>query len=85
MILIGGTDEFIIGSVHKIPDPFDLGRHVIDKLFRSDAGFLGLQLDLLAVLVGSGLEKHIIALLSLETGDAVCENDLVGVSDMRLA
>ena len=85
MIIIGGADEFIIRSVHEIPDPFDLRRYVIDKLLRSNAGFLSLQLDLLAVLVGSGLEKYIVALLSLETGDAVCENDLVSVSDMRLA
>ena len=57
---------------------------MINKLLRSDASLLGFQLDLLTVLIGSGLEEYIIALLSLETGNAVCENDLVGVSDMRL-
>ena len=38
-----------------------------------------------AMLIGSGLEEYIVALLTFEAGDAVREYDLVGVSDVRLA
>ena len=37
------------------------------------------------MLVGTGLEADIVALLPLKTRDAVCQYDLVGVADMRLA
>ena len=37
------------------------------------------------MLIGSGLETDIVALSSLKTGNAVCQHDLVGVSDMWLA
>ena len=37
------------------------------------------------MLIGSGLEEYIVALLTFEAGDAVREYDLVGVSDVRLA
>ena len=37
------------------------------------------------MLIGTGLEADIIALLSLKTRDAVCKHDLIGVADMRLA
>ena len=36
------------------------------------------------MLIGTGLEADIIALLSLKTRDAVCKHDLIGVADMRL-
>ena len=34
MIIIGGADEFVIGSVHQIPDPFDLSGYVVHIFFR---------------------------------------------------
>mgnify|MGYP007008369878 CR=1 FL=1 len=37
MILICGTDEFIIGSVHEVPDLLDLSCDTINKLLRSHA------------------------------------------------
>ena len=85
MILVCGTDKFIIGSIHQIPDGLDLSGHIVYIFLRCDAGFLRFQLDLLSMLVGTGLEKHIIALLSFKTGDGICQNDLVSISDMRLA
>ena len=85
MILVCGTDKLIIGSVHQIPDGLDLSGHIVYIFLRCDAGFLRFQLDLLSMLVGTGLEKHIIALLSFKTGDGICQNYLVGVADMRLA
>ena len=35
MIGIGGTDEFVVGSVHQIPDCLDLTCHIVYKLLRS--------------------------------------------------
>ena len=35
MIGISGTDEFVVGSVHQIPDCLDLTCHIVYKLLRS--------------------------------------------------
>ena len=37
------------------------------------------------MLVGTGLEKDIVSLSSLITGNGIRQHDLVGISDMRLA
>ena len=37
------------------------------------------------MLIGAGLETHIVALRSLVTRNAVCQYDLIGISDMRFA
>ena len=37
MVIICGTDEFIIGSVHEIPDFLDLSCDAINELLRSHA------------------------------------------------
>ena len=37
MVIICGTDEFIIGSVHEIPDLLDLTCNVVNELLRSYA------------------------------------------------
>ena len=39
----------------------DLARDLVDKLLRRDACFLCLLLNLLAVLVGAGLEEYVVA------------------------
>ena len=39
MVFICSTDEFIIGSIHQIPDPSDLCRYVVYKFLWSDACF----------------------------------------------
>ena len=85
MILVCGTDEFIIGGIHQIPDPLDLGSHAVHKLLGSHAGFLGLQLNFLSVLIGTRLEKDIVPLHPFVPGDAVRQHDLIRISNMRLA
>ena len=85
VIIIGGADEFIIGSIHQIPDALNLAGYIVHEFLRSNACLLSLQLDLLAVLVGSGLEKYVVALQSPETGDSVRQHDLIGVADVGLA
>ena len=37
VIGIGGTDEFVVGSIHQIPDSLDLGGYVVYKFFWCDA------------------------------------------------
>ena len=85
VIGVGGTDEFVVGRIHQIPDSLDLGGYVVYEFFWRDPCLFCFQLDLLAMLIGSGLEEYIVALLTFEAGDAVREYDLVGVSDVRLA
>lgn len=80
MILISSTDEFVIGSIHEIPDSLDLAGCIVDEFLRSNAGVFRLQFDFLAMLIGSGLEEHIITLKSLIAGNTVCQNDLIGVA-----
>ena len=64
MVVVGGADEAVIADVHQLPQILDaLGAldDVIDELLRRNAGLLGLQLDLLAVLVGAGQELDVVA------------------------
>ena len=85
MICICGTDELVIGCIHQIPDSLDLCGYVVYVFLRGDACFFGFQLDLLTMLVSTGLEEYIVSLLSFEAGDTVCQYDLVGITDMGLA
>ena len=85
VIRIRGADELVVGGVHQIPDSLNLPCHIVHKLLWRHAGFLGLQLDLLPVLVGSGLEEHVIPLAPLVPGNGICQHDLVGVPDVGLA
>ena len=83
MVCICGTDELVIRSVHQIPDSLDLCGYVVYIFLRCDACFFCFQLNLLTMFIGTGLEEYIVSLLSFETGDTVCQYDLIGVSDMR--
>ena len=81
---IGGADEAVIGGVHQVPDVLDLTCHVVHVLLGRDAGGFRLLLDLLTVLVGTGLEVDVVAGLALVTGDGVCQHDLIGIADVGL-
>ena len=85
VICISGTNKFIIGSIHEIPDPFDLTGYIIYKFLRRNSCFRSLQLNLLSMLIGSCLEENIITLLSLISGNGICQNNFVSITDMRLA
>ena len=85
MVIVCGPDKLVIGRVHQIPQSLDRTRHIIHKLLRRDTRFLCFQLDLLPVLIRSRLEKDIVTVLSLKTGNAVGQHDLIAVADMRLA
>ena len=82
MVLVCGADELVVGGVHQIPDALNLSGDLIHKSLGAHPCGLGLLLDLLAVLVRTRLEKYIISLGPLVPGNAVRENDLIGVADV---
>ena len=81
---VGGADELVVGGVHQVPDCLDFARDLVNVLLRRDAGSLCLLLDLLAVLIGAGLEIDIVAGHALIARDRVGQHDFVGVADVRL-
>ena len=85
VVAVGGADEVIVGHAHQVELLLDDGGHLVHELLGGDAFGLGLQLVFLAVLVGAGLEEHVIALQALEPGDGVRQDDLVHVADVGLA
>mgnify|MGYP007134721613 CR=1 FL=1 len=87
MVVIGRADEAVIADVHQFPQILDaLGAFddVVDELLRGDACFFGFQLDLLAVLIGTGQELDIVALQALVAGHGVGGHGAVGVADVQL-
>ena len=85
VVVVGRADELVVRGVHDVPVRADDLRDLVDVFLRRDAGGLRLFLDLLAVLVGAGLEEHVVALEALEARDAVGEHDLIRVADVRAA
>ena len=83
VILVRGADELVVGGVHQIPDGPDVAGHPVHVGLRLHPRLLGLLLDLLAVLVGAGLEEHVVAHEPLVAGDGVRQHDLVHVADVR--
>ena len=85
MIIVRGTDKFVVRSIHQIPDPANLTGNVVHKFLRSNSRFLSFQLNLLSMLVRSCLEEHIVSLLTFKTRDTVRQHCLISISDMRFA
>ena len=83
VVSVCGTDEFVIGCVHQIPDSLDLTGYVVYEFLWCDSCFFCFELDLLTMLVSSCLEKYIVSFLSLVTCDRICQYDLIGIADMR--
>ena len=79
---IRGTDEFIIGSVHQVPDPPDFSGSPVHEFLRGHSCGLGLLLNLLTVLICSGLEEYIISLFPFIPGNAVSQNNLIGIANV---
>ena len=87
MVVVGGADEAVIGDVHQLPQiqhaPGAL-HDIVHKGFGLHARLPGLVLDLLAVLVGAGEEKHVAALQPFIAGHGVGGHGTVGVADVEL-
>ena len=87
VVVIGGADEAVVGNIHQLPQvPHALFavHDLIHKGLGGHAGFFGLGLDLLAVLVGAGEEHDVVALEALIAGDGVRGHGAVAMADMEL-
>ena len=84
MVRIRGTDKLIIRYVQQVAQTANGSCHIIHKLFGSHARFLCLDLNLLPVLVCTGLEENIISFLSLKPCNTVCQYDFIIIANMRL-
>ena len=85
VIFLCGTHELVIGGVHQIPDGMNFSYHLIHEFLGSLPRILGLPLDFLTMLIGSGHEKYVIALITLEAGNGISQDNLIGIPDMRLS
>ena len=85
VVRFGGTHKAIVGRVHEVPDTLNFRRYLVDIRLRRHTGIFCLALNLLTVLVCSGLKIYVIALFALKAGNCVRQNNLIGISDVRLA
>ena len=87
MVVIGGADETVVGDVHQLPqvqNALFTGDDVVNELLGSDACFLCLLFNLLAVLVSTGQELDVVALQTLVAGHGIGCHGAVSVTDMEL-
>ena len=85
VLFIGGSDEPVIGCPHQVPEMADNTGSLIHKFFGGQAFFNGTCFNLLAVLIASGLEMHIISVSFLISGYRIRQHDLIAVTDVRFA
>ena len=83
--LLGGADECVVRAIHSLDHCLEARHIAFDQLargeFLADRGLL----HLLAVLVGSGEEEHVVAVEPHEAGDRIGGDRLVGVADVGRA
>ena len=84
MIIVRCTDEFVVRSVHQIPDTLDLSRCLIHEFLRCGEILKCFNLDLLTMFVSSCLETYVVSDVSLVSGNAVCKYNLIRIAYMRL-
>ena len=87
MVIVGGADEAVVGDVHQLPQIQNAPvaqNDVVNELLGSDAGLLGLLLDLLAVLVCSGKELDIVAHQPLVAGHGIGGHGAVSMADVQI-
>ena len=85
MIRVGRADKAVVGCSHQVPETLDLGCDFVDKFLGALARAGCPGLDLLTVLVGACHETDVKTVCPLIACNAVRQNDLVAVADMRLA
>ena len=85
MITVRGANEFVVGSVHQIPDTSDVCGDSVDEFLGSNFCRFGFELDFFAVLVRARLEHYVITLRSAKTRKEIRQHDFVSVADVRFA
>ena len=83
VIFICSPDKTVIRGIHQIPNVFHSSGNLVHILLGGDSGFLRLDLNLLSMLIRSGLKIDVIPLLTFKPGNAVCQYYLIGISNMR--
>ena len=83
--LVGGADEVVVFHLHQLPQILGVSHDFIHISLGGNALFLGLALDLLAVLVRAGQKIGIVALHFLKARHGVGRHGGVGVTDVHVA
>ena len=84
MLRVRRADKLVVGSAHQLPDPPDLPGDSVHVFLGRDPSRFGAVLNLLAMLVGTGQEKDILAFQAMVTGDRIGQDDFIAVPDMGL-
>ena len=85
MVLVRCSDELVIGCVERVADTFYLPCNLVNIFFRCYAGSLGVFFNFLAVLIGSGEHKNVIAAKALIARDCIGQHNFIAVADMRFS
>ena len=84
MIIIGRADKAVIGDVHELPQGMEAVNNLIHILLRGDALLGSLALYLLAVLIRTGQEVHVIPRKTLVACKRIGIDGAVGMPDVQL-
>src|SRR6202012_5812320 len=83
MTRLGGTDVVVVGDAHAIPEGAKGGGDLVGELERRDAGGSGRAFNLLAVLIGAGQKKSVVAEQAVTASDHVGRNGRVRMAYVR--
>ena len=83
VVLVGGADEPVEGRAEGELSVAEVLRVVVSELFGGDAEFVRRLQHLQPVLVRAGAEEDIVIVQSLEPGDRVGRNVLIGMPDVN--
>ena len=82
VLFIGGTYEFIIFALVKIPKVLYSACDLINVLLRGNTACFRLGLNLLSVFVGTGQKEYVIALFLFISGNGIRKYYFVNIADM---
>jgi len=80
---LGRADEVVVRDVQTTKKILVLRGDAVGEYMRREPGLLGSALHLLAVLVGSGQEEHIVTRKPARAGDRVGDHRRVRVAQVR--
>ena len=82
---LGGADEIVVRAAERRDHGAKNIRVAVGQRLRRNAFLFGRLLHLQPVLVGTGQEKHVLAVEPVKTRQRVGGDHRIGVADMRLA
>ena len=84
VVIVGGADKAVVGYAHELPEILEGSYYLVHVLLGGNALGLCLALYLLAVLVASGEEVHVVARHALIAGYGVRRHGGVAVAYVQL-